>query len=76
MSHDDLEVHSDQIWPLHERLALIAYDLEKDPQYADTARELWAITVSLEGVLRGVIQEEMDEEDDEDDFVDYGDMPE
>lgn len=75
MSHEDLKVYSDQVFPIHERLALIAYELEKDPHYADTARELWEIIVSLEGVLSGVIQEALDEEDDEDDFVDYGDFP-
>jgi hypothetical protein len=71
----DLEVYSDQIHPLFERLKMIANDLGKDPQYADTARELLMIAVSLEGVLLGVIQEALEDEDDDDDFVDYGEMP-
>lgn len=71
----DLEVYSDQICPLCERLKMIAYELEKDHQYANTARELLMIAVSLEGVLLGVIHEMLeDEEDDDDDFVDYGEV--
>lgn len=71
----DLEVYSDQIHPLCERLKIIASDLVKDPQYTDTARELLVIAVTLEGVLLGVIQEALEDEDDDDDFVDYGEMP-
>ena len=70
----DLEVYSDQIHPLFERLKMISYDLGKDPQYTDTARELLVIAVSLEGVLLGVIQEALEDEDDDDDFVDYGEV--
>jgi hypothetical protein len=70
----DLEVYSDQIHPLFERLKMIANDLGKDPQYTNTALELLMIAVSLEGVLLGVIQEALEDEDDDDDFVDYGEM--
>ena len=71
----DLEVYSDQICTQFNRLKMIANDLGKDPQYADTALELLMIAVSLEGVLLGVIQEALEDEDDDDDFVDYGEMP-
>ena len=71
----DLEVYSDQICTRFNRLKMIANDLGKDPQYADTARELLVIAVSLEGMLLGVIQEAMeDDEDDDEDFVDYGEF--
>lgn len=76
MNHEDLKVYSDQIWPLHERLAMIAFDLEKDPNHEEAARELWQVVVTLSRTLRGIVEEAMEEEDEDDDFVDYGEMPE
>ena len=72
----DLEIHPDAVWPLHERLAYVAYELEKDPEQAANAKELWSVITTLSKTLQGVVEEAMEEEEDEDDFVDYGEIPE
>lgn len=72
----DLEIHPDAVWPLHERLAHIAYELEKDPNHGETAQELWQVIVTLSRTLQGIVEEAMEEEDEDDDFIDYGEMPE
>jgi hypothetical protein len=60
-------IDPDLIWPFHERLAQLAYQLEKHPELSVIAQEVWEITVGISAVLQGIVT------DDEDEGYDYVD---
>ena len=74
-----LLVDPDLLWPLQERLAQLAYQLELNPELSAITQEVWEITVAMSAVLQGIVtDEEEDEEDDdngllfEDEYPDLG----
>jgi len=60
-----LLVDPDLLWPLHERLAQLAYQLELNPELSAITQEVWEITVAMSAVLQGIVTDDDDE--------DYGD---
>jgi hypothetical protein len=68
-----LSVDPDLLWPLHERLAQLAYQLELNPELSAITQEVWEITVAMSAVLQGIVT---DDEDDDEDDEDYGEKEE
>jgi hypothetical protein len=60
-------VDPDLLWPLHERLAQLAYQLELNPELSEITQEVWEITVAMSAVLRGIVTDNEDSEDEDDD---------
>jgi hypothetical protein len=62
-----LSVDPDLLWPLQERLAQLAYQLELNPELSAITQEVWEITVAMSAVLQGIVtDDEGDDDEDED----------
>jgi len=57
-----LNVDPDLLWPLHERLAQLAYQLELNPELSEITQEVWEITVAMSAVLQGIVTDNEDDD--------------